>query len=154
MRVLILGTGAAAPDPERGGSGILITHDGKSVSFSGDTSPCERFIELSKDVDLMIHECTFPQSAIEHRKNIQVGTWSHTSPRELGEIASAAGAKKLVATHFGSYDTTNPIVRKIMGVHMPIDLIGPQRLDEVAADISATYKGDMRLAHDLMRIDL
>ena len=132
----------------------LDTHDGKSVSFSGDTAPCERFIELSKNVDLMIHECTFPESAIEHRKKIQVGTWSHTSPNELGKIATKAGAKKLVATHFGSYDTTNPVVRKIMGVHMPIDIIGPERLDEVAADIAANYKGDMRLAHDLMRIDL
>jgi ribonuclease Z len=132
----------------------LDTNDGKSVSFSGDTSPCDRFIELSKDVDLMIHECTFPESAIAYRKKIQVGTWSHTSPKELGEIAHAAGASSLVATHFGSFDTTNPVVRKIMGVHMPIDIIGPELLDEVAAGIRQTYKGDMRLAHDLMRIDL
>ena len=132
----------------------LDTADGKSVSFSGDTAPCDAFIELSRDVDLMIHECTFPESAIEHRKKIQVGTWAHTSPTELGKIATAANAKSLVATHFGSYDTTNPIVREIMGVHMPIDLIGPDRLDEVAEDIRVDYKGELRLAHDLMRIDL
>jgi ribonuclease Z len=130
------------------------TIDGESVSFSGDTAPCDRFIELSKDVDLMIHECTFPESAIEHRKKINIGTWSHTSPKELGKIAKAANAKSLVATHFGSYDTTNPVVKDIMSVHMPADIIGPALLDEVAENIRATYKGELRLAHDNMRIDL
>ena len=132
----------------------LDTRDGKSVAFSGDTAPCERFVALARDVDLMIHECTFPESAIEYRKTVKVGTWAHTSPKELGKLAAAARAKRLAATHFGSYDTTNPVVRKIMSVHMPADIIGPERLDEVAADIAAGYKGELRLAHDLMRIDL
>ena len=132
----------------------LDTADGQSVSFSGDTAPCDAFIELSQGVDLMIHECTFPESALEYRRKIQVGTWAHTSPIELGKIAEKAGAKSLVATHFGSYDTCNPVVRKFMGVHMPIDIIGPERLDEVADDIRKGYKGELRLAHDLMRIDL
>jgi len=130
------------------------TIDGESVSFSGDTAPCDRFIELSKDVDLMIHECTFPESAIEFRKKANVGTWSHTYPKALGEIAQKANAKRLVATHFGSYDTCNPVVRDIMGVHMPKEMMGPALLDEVAADIKATYTGELRLAHDNMRIDI
>jgi ribonuclease Z len=128
--------------------------DGKSVSFSGDTAPCESFIELSKDVDLMIHECTFPESALEHRRKVQVGTWSHTSPIELGKLAEKTNAKSVVATHFASYDTTNQVVKEIMGIHMPIDIIGPDLLEEVAVDIRRNYKGELRLAHDLMRIDL
>jgi len=130
------------------------TVDGESVSFSGDTAPCNRFIELSRDVDLMIHECTFPESAIEYRKKINIGTWSHTSPTELGKVAQEANAKSLVATHFGSYDTTNPVVKEIMSVHMPADIIGPDLLNEVANDIRQNYKGELRLAHDNMRIDL
>ncbi|MBT6208472.1 MAG: MBL fold metallo-hydrolase [Woeseia sp.] len=130
------------------------TVDGESVSFSGDTAPCDRFIEMSKDVDVMIHECTFPESAIEFRKKANIGTWAHTSPKQLGEIAKAANAKRLVATHFASYDTTNPVLRDIMSPHMPVEIMGPALLDEVAADIQRTYKGDLRLAHDQMRIDL
>lgn len=130
------------------------TVDGESVSFSGDTAPCDRFIELSKDVDLMIHECTFPESAIEFRKKANVGTWAHTSPKDLGEIARKANAKRLVATHFGSFDTSNPVVKSIMSVHMPAEIIGPALLDEVAADIRRSYRGELRLAHDNMRIDL
>lgn len=132
----------------------LDARDGRSVAFSGDTAPCDRFIELARDVDLMIHECTFPESAIAHRKTINVGTWAHTSPTELGRLAAEARAKSLVATHFGSYDTTNPVVRRLMSVHMPADIIGPDLLDEVASDIRAGYRGELRLAHDLMRIDL
>ena len=52
------------------------------------------FIELAKDVDLMIHECTFPESAIEFRKKANIGTWSHTSPTELGKLAKAAAKGK------------------------------------------------------------
>ncbi len=130
------------------------TIDGKSVAYSGDTVPCDRFIELSKNVDLMIHECTFPESAIEFRKKINVGTWAHTSPSQLGEIATKANAKRLVATHFASFDTCNPVVREIMGVHMPKDIIGPALLDQVAADIREKYDGELRLAHDNMRIDI
>ena len=127
---------------------------GKSVSFSGDTAPCDAFVELSRDVDIMIHECTFPEEAIEFRKKANVGTWHHTSPLELGILAEKAGAKSLIATHFGSYDTTNPIVKKIMSVHMPQEIMGPHQLDLVAQDIRKNFSGELKLAHDLMRVDL
>ncbi len=130
------------------------TADGKSLAFSGDTAPCEAFSQLAQGVDLLIHECTFPESAIEFRKTAQVGTWSHTSPTELGEIAARTGAGQLVATHFGSFDTTNPVIIKAQAIHMPKDIIGPHLLDEVAVDIRRNYSGPLRLAHDLMRIDI
>lgn len=130
------------------------TVDGVSLAFSSDTAPCERFMEMAQGVDLLIHECTFPESAIEFRKTAEVGTWSHTSPTELGEIAARTRARQLVATHFGSFDTTNPVIRKAQAIHMPEDIIGPHLMDEVAADIRKNYSGPLRLAHDLMRIDL
>jgi ribonuclease Z len=37
---------------------------------------------------------------------------------------------------------------------MPIDLVGPQFMEDVVADIRRTYTGPLRIAHDLMRIDL
>jgi ribonuclease Z len=128
--------------------------DGQSVVFSGDTAPCERLVELAQGCDLLIHECTFPEAAIEFRKKANVGTWSHTSPKQLGEIAVRSGCKSLVATHFGSFDTTNPVVKDMMSVHMPRDMIGPQALEDVVTDIRKIYKGELRIAHDGMRIDL
>ena len=130
------------------------TVDGQSVVFSGDTSPCDRLIELAQDCDLLIHECTFPQKAIDFRSKAGIGTWAHTSPFDLGKIAVASRARSLVATHFGHFDTTNPVLRKHVAKHMPIELVGPQFMEEVVVDIRKTYKGPLRIAHDLMRIDL
>ncbi len=130
------------------------TVDGQSVVFSGDTSPCDRLIELAQDCDLLIHECTFPQKAIDFRSKVGIGTWAHTSPFDLGKIAVASRARSLVATHFGHFDTTNPVLRKHVAKHMPIELVGPQFMEDVVVDIRKTYKGPLRIAHDLMRIDL
>jgi ribonuclease Z len=130
------------------------TVDGESVVFSGDTAPCDRLIELARDCDLLIHECTFPQKAIDFRSKAGIGTWAHTSPLDLGKIAVASRAKSLVATHFGHFDTTNGILRRHLEKHMPIELVGPQFMEDVVTDIRRTYKGPLRIAHDLMRIDL
>ena len=132
----------------------LDTIDGQSVVFSGDTAPCDRLIELARDADLLIHECTFPEKAIEFRSKAGIGTWAHTSPTELGRIASEARVNSLVATHFGHFDTTNPVLREMMAPHMPVELIGPGFMEDVVTDIRKHWSGDLRIAHDLMRIDL
>ena len=128
--------------------------DGKSVVFSGDTAPCDRLIELSQGADLLIHECTFPQTAIDFRSKAGIGTWAHTSPTDLGEIAVKSNVKSLVATHFGHFDSHRPAVRELMSKHMPVDLMGPDMMEEMIADIRKNWKGDLRMAHDLMRIDI
>lgn len=130
------------------------TVDGESVVFSGDTAPCDRLIALAEDCDLLIHECTFPQSAIDFRSKSGIGTWAHTSPLEFGRIAKESGAKAAVATHFGHFDTTNHILKKLMAKHMPVELVGPELMEEVLRDIRETYKGVLYLAKDGMRIDL
>ena len=132
----------------------LDTADGKSVVFSGDTAPCDRLVELAQDCDVLIHECTFPEKALEFRRKANVGTWAHTSPVELGKIAAASRCKSLVATHFGSFDTTYPVLCDMLSVHMPRDLIGPGFMEDVVADIRRNYTGELRLAQDGMRIDL
>jgi ribonuclease Z len=111
-------------------------------------------VTLAKDADLLIHECTFPESFLAHRARSGVGTYSHTSPTELGKLATKANAKRLVATHFGHFDSTSTVIKRAAGAHLPVELMGPHMLDEVAADIRNHYTGELRLAHDLMRIDL
>ena len=130
------------------------TVDGASAAFSGDTAPCEAMVELARGVDLLVHECTFPEKAIEFRKSAGIGTWSHTSPTELGDIATRAGVKSLVATHFGHFDTTNQVLKTFLATHMPIELVGPGLMEDVVSDIRTAYSGPLRIAHDLMRIDL
>ena len=131
------------------------TVDGQSVTFSGDTAPCEALVELAQGSDLLIHECTFPEAAIEFRKTAGIGTWSHTSPTELGDIATRANVKSLLATHFAAFESTNAVLKEINKTHMPVEMIGrPGNMDQVVADIRSTYSGPLSIAHDLMRIDL
>ena len=134
--------------------GVRVEADGKVVAFSGDTKPCANMVELARDADLLIHECTFPQVFIDHRAKTGIGTYSHTSPLGLGLLAAEAGAKSVVATHFGHFDSTSPVLKRAAAKHLPVELMGPHLLEEVVADIRKNYKGPLHLAHDLMRIDL
>lgn len=134
--------------------GFRIEAEGKVIGMSSDTAPCDNIGVIAQDADLMIHECTFPQSFIEHRAKTGVGTFNHTTPVKVGELSAQAGCKALVATHFGHFDTVSPAMKRAAGAHMPIDLCGPHLLDEVARDIRKNFDGPLYLAHDLMRIDI
>lgn len=134
--------------------GVRVEAEGRVIAFSGDTAPCESMVKLARDADVLIHECTFPESFIEHRRKTGVGTYAHTTPTALGLLAKRAGVKDLVATHFGHFESMNPVIRRAAGKHLPIDLMGPHLMNEVAADIRRNYDGPFRLAHDMMRIDL
>jgi ribonuclease Z len=134
--------------------GFRIEAEGKVVTFSGDTAPCEAIANLSRDADLLIHECTFTEAFIEHRRKSQVGTFSHTSPTDLGELAANCRVKRLVATHIGHVDSLNPVLKRAAVKHLPVDLMGPHQIDDFVRDIRLAYKGPLQIAHDLMRIDL
>jgi ribonuclease Z len=111
-------------------------------------------VRLARDADVLIHECTFPEAFIEHRRKSKVGTFSHTSPAELGKIATRADVKSLVATHIGHFESLNPVIHRASAHHLPIDLMGPHMMDDVVRDIRKYYGGPLRMAHDLMRIDV
>jgi ribonuclease Z len=134
--------------------GFRFEVEGKVIAFSGDTKPCAAIEQLAWRADLLIHECTFPEAMIQHRLKSGVGTAAHTSPTDLGRLAKEAGVKSLVATHFGHFDSLSPVLKQAAGKHLPIDLMGPEQLDCLVRDIRASYPGPLRLAHDLMRIDL
>lgn len=134
--------------------GFRLEAAGKVIAFSGDTKPCETMLRLAQGADLLIHECTFPEEALEFRRKTNIGTYAHTSPTELGKLATRAGVKSLVATHFGHFDTTSPVVKRYLAKHMPIELVGPGFMESVVRDIRKHYSGPLAMAHDLMRIDL
>lgn len=70
--------------------GYRFNCDSKSFVFSGDTDFCEEIIELARDADVMLLECSFPDS---------MKVKGHLTPSEAGEIASEARVKKLILTH-------------------------------------------------------
>ncbi|HOD35311.1 MAG TPA: MBL fold metallo-hydrolase [Syntrophales bacterium] len=64
---------------------------GYCVVYSGDTDGCGNLIELAKGADLFICE-----SALPDEQKVK----GHLTPSLAGEIASHAGVRKLVLTHF------------------------------------------------------
>jgi len=126
----------------------------KSVVFSSDTIALDAMVEFAKGADVLIHDATFPQEAMDYRKQQGIGTFSHSTPREAGRIAQRAGVERLVANHIVHYDNPSPIVHKYLKSHFPPGMIGAELLDSVIKDIQSEYDGHVLLAHDLMRIDV
>lgn len=91
------------------------------VAFSGDTDVCEGLVAASRNADVAVFECSFPNEQ-------KVG--GHLTPREAGEMATAARVKKLVLTHF--YPGCEEA-----------DILGQCR---------EAYSGEIVLAHDLLRV--
>ena len=66
---------------------------GFSIVYSGDTSPSPEVVNLARDADLLIHEATAAESLGQDTAGV------HTSAREAGRIAAAAGVKALALVH-------------------------------------------------------
>jgi ribonuclease BN (tRNA processing enzyme) len=62
-----------------------------SVVYSGDTDYSEELIRLARGADLLVCECAFPD---DHKVP------GHLTPSLAGQLAAAAGVKRLLLTHF------------------------------------------------------
>ncbi|MHB1846159.1 MAG: ribonuclease Z [Deltaproteobacteria bacterium] len=70
---------------------------GRRLVLSGDTRPCDAVREAARGADLLIHEGTFADA--ERSRALET---HHSTAREAAELASDAGARRLVLTHFSS----------------------------------------------------
>ena len=67
--------------------------DGKIITYCADTGICENAIELARNADLLIAECSFKMG----QRNTE---WQHLNPEDAVQIAKEANAKKLALVHF------------------------------------------------------
>lgn len=86
------------------------TPDGRSITYSGDTDFTPALIELAAGTDLLLLECSFPQS---------MKMAGHLTPEEAADIAGEAECKKLVLVHlypvFGRNDPAQTVRNKFKG---------------------------------------
>jgi ribonuclease BN (tRNA processing enzyme) len=79
----------------------------RSIVFSGDTRPSDNLIALARGADILVHEVMYlpaiealiaaePNAATLRRHLLA----SHTTTAQVGRVATAAGVKTLVLTHF------------------------------------------------------
>lgn len=68
-----------------------ISHKNKVLVYTGDTEYCNEVIEITKDADALLIECSFPDN-----KKIK----GHLTPTLAGKIAMQSNVKKVILTHF------------------------------------------------------
>lgn len=71
----------------------LISPSGRRFTFGADCSPNEALVEFARGTDLLLIEGTLPRPE-------RTGERGHLTPAEAGEHGRAAGAKRLIVTHF------------------------------------------------------
>lgn len=116
---------------------------GKTIVFSGDTAYHPPLAQFAKGADILVHEVMLlPAIEFIVRANPNAGRIlehlkaSHTPVTDVGRIATEAGVKTLVLSHF-----------------VPAD--SPRVTDKDWIDgVRETWKGELVLAKDLMEIKL
>ena len=100
---------------------IRYERNGTSITYSADTAPDKRVVELARNTDLFLCESTLLAGEDE------IGGYrGHSSAAEAAQMASDAGVRRLVLTHYAQ-DAT------------------PSDLEESARTI---YKGEIVVADD------
>lgn len=114
-----------------------------SIVFSGDTSRSETLIELAKGADILVHEIlnmdaidatvnrTDPGNEALKRHIIE----AHTPMREVGEVATEAGVRKLVLSHF-----------------VPSDIPAFDRPEIWLEGVRETFDGEIVVGEDLLEL--
>jgi len=104
--------------------GFRITGTAGSVlAYSGDTEFCAGLVELVKNADLALIECSFPDE--KQRRG-------HMTPSEAGKAAEEGRAKTLILTHLYPECDGADLIRQCR----------------------RTYSGTIRIARDLMQVDI
>ncbi|WP_042198518.1 ribonuclease Z [Paenibacillus camerounensis] len=70
---------------------------GRIVTILGDTRPCPGSLPLAQGADLIIHEATFA-----HELADMAYQYHHSTAAQAAELASRAGGRELLLTHFSS----------------------------------------------------
>jgi ribonuclease BN (tRNA processing enzyme) len=73
--------------------------DGKTLVFSSDVGPCPQLIEAARDADLFMCESALVDASEDEPEPHRRG---HMSAGEAGQAARAAGARRLLITHYRS----------------------------------------------------
>lgn len=98
---------------------------GRTLTYSGDTGPCEALEALARGSDLFLCEASFT-----YGKEQIPGL--HLNGREAGEAADRAGAERLVLTHIPPWTDAQVNLRDAKSVFGgPVDLARPGAVYEI-----------------------
>jgi len=114
--------------------GYRIEVDGKSIVISGDAIACESLIALAHDADVLVQCCYLPDIALNTPARQLLSRLVIATSGQAGKIATQAGVKTLVLTHFSD--------------------ISRDMLAAIEDDVRRDFAGSLYLGEDLMMLDL
>lgn len=76
---------------------IEVKATGKVIGYTCDTEPIPNIIEIGRNADILFHESAGQEPG-------------HSSAAQAGEMATEAGAKKLVLVHYTVWDTDTSVL--------------------------------------------
>lgn len=117
--------------------GYRVETDHGVIVFSGDTTKSANVVRLAQDADLLVHEVMhipyyaeagYPQALLDFFAS------SHTTPEQVGQVATEAGVRQLALSHVGPGD--------------------PREVSDHTwrRSVRETFSGRVTVGHDLQRI--
>jgi ribonuclease BN (tRNA processing enzyme) len=85
--------------------GFRVSHDGRTLVYTGDSGTCDALDKLADGADLLLSEASWT-----HHPDRPEGM--HLSGRQAGELASRAGAGKLLITHVLPWTDREAVLRE------------------------------------------
>jgi ribonuclease BN (tRNA processing enzyme) len=98
-----------------------------TLAYTGDTDACRSVVELARDVDLLLSEAAF----LEGRDDgVEPGI--HLTGRRAGQVATDAGARRLLLTHLPVWNDPADSLAEARGAFAgPVDVAEPGTVYEV-----------------------
>jgi len=98
-----------------------------TLAYTGDTDACSSVVELARDVDLLLSEAAF----LEGRDDV-VERGIHLTGRRAGQVATDAGARRLLLTHLPVWNDPAETLAEARGSYAgPVDVAKPGTVYEL-----------------------
>ena len=119
FRRLKAGHDMTTPDGKRVRSSDVVTPPPppRAFAYALDTAPCDGARLLARNADLVLHDATFSDEW-----TARAAETGHSTARQAAAVAAAAGAKRLLLTHFSArHERTAPLVAEARSVFLNTD---------------------------------
>lgn len=95
---------------------------GRKIVYTGDTKPSDEIVNLARDADVLIHDCT-----LDSEREEMAAEFGHSTAEGAAGVAKAAGARVLYLVHVSPRFEDPKILenearRKFKHSHVPSDL--------------------------------
>jgi len=97
---------------------LRVSAAGRSLTYSGDTAPCESLVTAAKDSDVALFEASF-------REGDDNPPGVHMTAKEAAEIAGRAGVSRLVLTHMVAWHDNGGAMQEASVFDGPVSLARP-----------------------------